>query len=73
MVVISFIAQRGLNIVKMQNIVFVKCLVLGNLANVSKMEKTGKRQILAYLGCTRGLGVEKCLCHPTGEKGWYIY
>ena len=40
-VIISLIVQRGLNIVNMQNIIFVKFLFLGHLANVSKMGKTG--------------------------------
>ena len=53
-VIISLIVQRGLNIVNMQNIIFVKFLFLGHLANVSKMGKTGKRLGLDYPGCTRG-------------------
>lgn len=68
-------AQRGLNIVKMQNIVFVKSLVLGHLANVSKMDKTGKRQGLDYLGCIRGFLWAMLVSSYRGKRGgmhWWI-
>ena len=72
-VIISLIVQRGLNIVNMQNIIFVKFLVLGHLANVSKMGKTGKRQGLDYLGCTRGFLWAMLLSSYRGkEVAWCI-
>lgn len=72
-VTISLIVQRGLNIVNMQNIIFVKFLVLGHLANVSKMGKTGKRPGLDYLGCTRGFLWAMLLSSYRGEEvAWCI-
>lgn len=72
-VIISLIVQRGLNIVNMQNIIFVKFLFLGHLANVSKMGKTGKRLGLDYLGCTRGFLWTMLLSSYRGEEvAWCI-
>lgn len=72
-VIISLTVQRGLNIVNMQNIIFVKLLVLGHLANVSKMGKTGKRQGLDYLGCIRGFLWAMLLSSCRGkEVAWCI-
>lgn len=72
-VIISLIVQRGLNIVNMKNIIFVKFLVLGHLANASKMGKTGKRQGLDYLGCTRGFLWAMLLSSYRGkEVAWCI-